>query len=155
EQDAALAGARIAEDRHHQGGLAGAIGADQRDDLARMHVEIDATQRHHPAVAGGDAADAEQGLGHGGATLRCIAFAQSTEKPPIVIPAERPKAREPGSMYPGAAVNRSCRGTWIPARLAPRKSAARAVRDDAREVVEIVFTARSPLPPAARRNLPL
>ena len=34
ETDAALAGARTAEHRHHQGRFAGAVGADQRNDLA-------------------------------------------------------------------------------------------------------------------------
>ena len=42
EHDRALARARIAEDRHHQGRLAGAVGADQRDDLAVGDVDVDA-----------------------------------------------------------------------------------------------------------------
>ena len=41
EQDAAGAGARLAEDRHHQRRLAGAVGADQGDDLALGDVEVD------------------------------------------------------------------------------------------------------------------
>jgi len=59
--DAALAGARLAEDRHHQRRLAGAVGADQGDDLARIDVEIDALQRLDLAVGGAKAADREQG----------------------------------------------------------------------------------------------
>ena len=47
EHDAAFAGARPAENGHHQGGLAGAVGADQRDDLAREDLEA----RHHAAPA--------------------------------------------------------------------------------------------------------
>ena len=39
EHDRAFARARIAEDRHHQRRLAGAVGADQRDDLAVADVE--------------------------------------------------------------------------------------------------------------------
>ena len=41
EHDRAFARARIAEDRHHQGGLAGAVRADQRDDLAVGDVDVD------------------------------------------------------------------------------------------------------------------
>src|SRR6476661_2972547 len=50
------AGARLAEDRHHQGRLAGAIGADQGDDLARLDVEIDALERFNLAIGGAQAA---------------------------------------------------------------------------------------------------
>ena len=56
EDDAALARARIAEDRHHQRRLAGAVGADQGDDLALVDVEVDALERHDVAVEGLDAA---------------------------------------------------------------------------------------------------
>ena len=69
EHDAALARARIAEDGHHQRRLAGAIGADQGDDLAGMDVEIDAFERDDVAVIGLHAAHREQGLG------RCAAGA--------------------------------------------------------------------------------
>ena len=61
EDDRAFAGARIAADRHHQRRLAGAVGADQRDDLAFVDVEIDALERHDVAVEGLDAAHGEQG----------------------------------------------------------------------------------------------
>src|SRR5215475_14528864 len=50
--DRAFAATRIAADCHHQGGLAGAVGADQRDDLALMDVDIDALERHDAAVEG-------------------------------------------------------------------------------------------------------
>ena len=53
---APVAGARIAEDRHHRGRLAGAVGADQRDDLARVDVDVDALERLDLAVEGLDAA---------------------------------------------------------------------------------------------------
>jgi hypothetical protein len=59
--DVSLAGARIAEDRHHQCGLAGAIGADQRYDLAVRDIEVDAPQCGDMAVIGLDAADGEEG----------------------------------------------------------------------------------------------
>ena len=57
EGDGSLAGARIAEDGHHQRRFAGAVGADQRDDLTLVHVEIDALQRDDLAVVGLHAAD--------------------------------------------------------------------------------------------------
>jgi len=61
EQDLAGAGARLAEDRHHQRRLAGAIGADQGDDLARIDLEVDALERLDLAVGSAEAADREQG----------------------------------------------------------------------------------------------
>src|SRR5260221_836622 len=64
EHDRALSGARIAADRHHQGGLAGAVGPDQGHDLAGVDIEVDAFERHHAAVEGGDAAHREQRLAH-------------------------------------------------------------------------------------------
>ena len=42
KDDRALARARIAENRHHQRRFAGAVGADQRDDLAFADVDVDA-----------------------------------------------------------------------------------------------------------------
>ena len=50
EFDLAGAGAGLAEDRHHQRRFAGAVGADQRDDLAGIDLEIDALQRLDLAV---------------------------------------------------------------------------------------------------------
>jgi hypothetical protein len=52
--------ARLAEDRHHQGRFSGAIGADQRDNLAAVDVDIDALQRLDLAVGGVQAADRKQ-----------------------------------------------------------------------------------------------
>ena len=52
ERDAAFARARIAEDRHHQRRLAGAVRADQRDDLAVADFDVDALQRGDVAVIG-------------------------------------------------------------------------------------------------------
>ena len=60
EFDAALAGARLAEDGHHQGRLAGAVGPDQGDDLALRDVEIDALERDDVAIIGLDPAQAEE-----------------------------------------------------------------------------------------------
>ena len=48
--DRAVARLRIAADRHHQRRLAGAVGADQRDDLAVEDIEVDAAQRDDLAV---------------------------------------------------------------------------------------------------------
>ncbi|MNC92661.1 hypothetical protein D3C83_91260 [compost metagenome] len=51
KQDVAFSCARTAEDRHHQRGLAGAVAADQSDDLALFDVEIDAMQDRQHAIA--------------------------------------------------------------------------------------------------------
>ena len=61
EFDVAGAGAGPAENRHHQRRFAGAVGADQGDDLAGIDVEIDALQRLDLAVGRAQAADREQG----------------------------------------------------------------------------------------------
>src|ERR1700730_16415123 len=58
--DGAFAGARIAADRHHQGRFAGAVGADQSDDLTLIDVEVDALERHDAAVECFDAAYGQQ-----------------------------------------------------------------------------------------------
>ena len=58
--DLPVARLRIAADGHHQGRLAGAVGADQRDDLALVDVDVDAAQRDDLAVVGLDAADGEE-----------------------------------------------------------------------------------------------
>src|SRR6185437_178304 len=52
EDDAAGAGARLAADRHEQRRLAGAVGADEADDLTLIDREIDAFQRLDIAVGG-------------------------------------------------------------------------------------------------------
>ncbi len=67
ERDRALAGARIAEDRHHQRRLAGAVGADQRHNLAFGDIDVDAAQRGDMAVIGRHAAHAQQRRGRAGA----------------------------------------------------------------------------------------
>ena len=47
-----------------QGGLAGAVAAEERDDLARKHVEGDAAQHLDATVAGAQLAHLQQGLAH-------------------------------------------------------------------------------------------
>ncbi len=64
KQNAAVAGAGAAKDRHHQRGLARAVAADQRDDLALIDIETDAVQDRQHAVTGGDVLDGEEGGGH-------------------------------------------------------------------------------------------
>jgi hypothetical protein len=64
ENDSAFARARAAEDGHHQRGLARAVRADQRDDFARVDIEIDALQRHDVAVEGLDPAQGQERLRH-------------------------------------------------------------------------------------------
>ena len=64
EDNGAGARARRAADGHHQGGLAGAVGADQRDDLAFLDVDVDALEGLDLAVEGLHAADSEKRVAH-------------------------------------------------------------------------------------------
>src|SRR5262249_9469824 len=64
EIDRALARAWIAANRHHQGGFASPVGADQRDDFSLVDIEVHAFERHDPAVEGFNAAHREEGCGH-------------------------------------------------------------------------------------------
>src|SRR5690606_6795308 len=52
ERDRSTSGPRVATDRHQQCGLTGTVGADQRHDLARRHVEIDAAEGFDVAIEG-------------------------------------------------------------------------------------------------------
>ena len=61
--DLALASLGIAADRHHQGRLAGAVGADHRDDLALVDVHVDAFERLDLAVEGVNPPNDQQRLG--------------------------------------------------------------------------------------------
>ena len=60
KRDRALARRRQARDRPQRGGLARAVGADHRDDLALVHGQRDALQRLDVAVVGVDVLDLEQ-----------------------------------------------------------------------------------------------
>ena len=64
EDDLARVGRLDAGQALHERALAGAVVADERDDLARVHGEVRAAQRAHAAEALDDAAGLEQGLGH-------------------------------------------------------------------------------------------
>jgi hypothetical protein len=64
EDDLAFAGARVAEDRHHQRRLAGAVGPDQRHDLTLADVDINALERGDMAVIGLHRAHGEEGRRH-------------------------------------------------------------------------------------------
>ena len=64
EVDRAFARARVAADCHHQRRLAGAVGADQRDDLAVVDVEVDALERLYAPVKRGHAAHREKWGAH-------------------------------------------------------------------------------------------
>jgi len=63
EQDVASVGHVEAGKAVEERGLAGAIGADETDNLARRHVEGDAVQRHDTAEADRHAAHAQQSVG--------------------------------------------------------------------------------------------
>jgi hypothetical protein len=64
EQNPSFGGARAPEDRHHERAFAGAVGADQRHDLAEVNVEAHAVQHRDPAVAASDLLDCEQRRAH-------------------------------------------------------------------------------------------
>jgi hypothetical protein len=55
ERDAAVPRLDQADQRFEKRGLAGAVGAEQQHGLAGAHVEIDAPEHLHGAVAGVDA----------------------------------------------------------------------------------------------------
>ena len=57
EDDLAASRTRLPADRHHQRGLARAVGADQRDDLTLIDIEIHAFESANIAVIGFDAAN--------------------------------------------------------------------------------------------------
>ena len=57
--DRARVGAKPAGQDVHQRGLAGAILTEQRDDLARTGVEVDAVEREQRAEAAGEVAGGE------------------------------------------------------------------------------------------------
>ena len=59
EEDAALRRARAAADRHQEGRFAGAVRADEGDDLVPADGEIDALEGLDIAVEGMDAGDGE------------------------------------------------------------------------------------------------
>ncbi len=77
EHDLAASGRMQAADRAHQRRLAHAVAAEERDDLARAHLEVDAVQHLAAAVAGMQAAHREQGLGGG----RCSGVGQAHSSP--------------------------------------------------------------------------
>ena len=68
--DAAFLGAGSAEDRHHQRGFAGAIGPDQRDDLAGIDLDVDALERLDLAIGGARPRTARRGVAAAALTSR-------------------------------------------------------------------------------------
>src|SRR5439155_7748735 len=65
-------------DRAERGRLAGAVRAEQRHDLAFMHLERDPLQRVDRAVVGMDVVDLENGIGAVAAHARPCRFMSST-----------------------------------------------------------------------------
>jgi len=61
ERDGSGARAGPAEHRHHECGLARAVGSDQRHDLARVDIEIDALERFDIAIGRDEATDGKEG----------------------------------------------------------------------------------------------
>src|SRR3954465_927741 len=101
-QDLAGAGARLAEDRHHQRRLAGTVGADQRHDLAGSDFEVDALQRLDLAVGGAKAADREQGSGrrHDPPSITAAASSSSVPREAAVpLGSARTSRGEPSEIF--------------------------------------------------------
>ena len=87
QRDAAAARLDQPDQRFQERGLAGAVGAEQQHGLAGPHVEIDAPQHLHGAVAGIDAGGFHQGSGG----FRRHARLPKTPRSPAA-PALRPRA---------------------------------------------------------------
>ena len=68
-QDAALIDMDHAQDGFHQGGLAGAVGTQQRDDLAFIDFNIDAFQGFDVAVGRRQVGDLHDILSHYSSSL--------------------------------------------------------------------------------------
>ena len=67
EADLAGGGFQHAGDGAHEAGFAGAVGADDADELAGRDGEVDAAHRLDPAVGDAEAADGKQGRAHAAA----------------------------------------------------------------------------------------
>ena len=66
EGDGTAGGGEEAADDSQDRGLAGAVGAEQRDQVALRDVEVDPEQDRDPPVGGGDGRDGQQGGGSAG-----------------------------------------------------------------------------------------
>ena len=64
EADVAALRCQHAGNHAHRGRLAGAVGAQQRHDLARPHAQRDVAHRGRPVVGEGEAGDVEQAVAH-------------------------------------------------------------------------------------------
>src|SRR5207302_8335671 len=64
ELDVAPRGGQLAGDQVEEGGLAGAVGADDRAALARLHLERHAVERGERAEAPGERVAPEKGRAH-------------------------------------------------------------------------------------------
>ena len=83
ETDFAGARTRPAEHRHHQGRFAGAVGADQRHDLAGSDIEVDALERLDVTIGGAQAADGEQWMrrrAHASSSITAMAASSSAPR---------------------------------------------------------------------------
>src|ERR1043165_166884 len=83
EMDGAGAGPHVAGELARQGGLAGAVGADQGMDLAWPHVDRDVVGGYKAAEALDQAGGGEQRLNHGGARTanRCRPLRRARSAP--------------------------------------------------------------------------
>ena len=60
EEDASSPGDKGAGDRLEQGALAGPVGADTGEDLARLHLQVDVVESLEVLVVGADVLDLKQ-----------------------------------------------------------------------------------------------
>ena len=101
--DAAGAGAIDAADGHHEGGLAGPVGADESGDFALVHLHIDTAQRLDAPIERLNAADGEQRFCHAlslavlrpflpGASIDRLHIADDRLHRLIALPAQRLQA---------------------------------------------------------------
>src|SRR5262249_34122967 len=101
EQDAAIDRPWPAEDGHHQRGLAGAIGTDQRNDLALCDIEAHTVQDGNVAVPGGDVADLEQGRAHKptSCSILTTSFSGTPRYAPMTRGSLRTSSAVPSAMF--------------------------------------------------------
>src|SRR5262249_48328154 len=97
----AFARPRIAAHGHHQRGLAGAIGADQCDDLSVVDIEIDTFERHDATIKGLHAAHGEEGSTHSPTSASTLATSLSATPryAAIISGSSRPCAGGPSAIF--------------------------------------------------------
>ena len=145
-------------DALHGGGLAGAVGADQAEDLARLDVEGDVVDGHGTPVGLADAGDVNGGLGH---VARPFCHAPRAE---IAVSGGRAVDHHDGDGIASTSLPRrrgtTCRPGVARSRCASRSCAScstRSIRRRSRSAISIPRPSSSSSTGAAtcRRSAPL